>query len=71
MPDTRNESPRSAPREEAAIARSTVAAPVAALVVDFLAARGVDRVFGLQGGHIQPIWDVLGQRGIRIVDVRD
>jgi acetolactate synthase-1/2/3 large subunit len=23
----------------------------------FLEARGVDRVFGLQGGHIQPIWD--------------
>ncbi|MEP7275187.1 MAG: thiamine pyrophosphate-binding protein [Betaproteobacteria bacterium] len=47
------------------------ATPVATLVVDFLAARGVDRVFGLQGGHIQPIWDVLGQRGLRIVDVRD
>ncbi len=44
---------------------------VAELVVDFLQARGVDRVFGLQGGHIQPIWDQLGQRGIRIVDVRD
>jgi acetolactate synthase-1/2/3 large subunit len=44
---------------------------VAELVVDFLIARGVDRVFGLQGGHIQPIWDQLGQRGVRIVDVRD
>ena len=51
--------------------RPATATPVAALVVDFLAAHGVDRVFGLQGGHIQPIWDVLGQRGIRIVDVRD
>jgi acetolactate synthase-1/2/3 large subunit len=40
-------------------------------VVDFLVARKVDRVFGLQGGHIQPIWDQLGQRGVRIVDVRD
>src|SRR4029453_9010751 len=40
-------------------------------VVAFLIARGVDRVFGLQGGHIQPIWDQLGQRGVRIVDVRD
>ncbi|MCS7100900.1 MAG: thiamine pyrophosphate-binding protein, partial [Burkholderiaceae bacterium] len=29
------------------------------------------RVFGLQGGHIQPIWDELAQRGVRIVDVRD
>jgi len=44
---------------------------VAEIVVDFLIARGVDRVFGLQGGHIQPIWDQLGQRGVRIVDVRD
>jgi acetolactate synthase-1/2/3 large subunit len=44
---------------------------VAGLVVDFLVARGVDRVFGLQGGHIQPIWDNLARRGVRIVDVRD
>lgn len=44
---------------------------VAELVVDFLVARNVDRVFGLQGGHIQPIWDQLGQRGVRIIDVRD
>ena len=44
---------------------------VAELVVEFLIAHGVDRVFGLQGGHIQPIWDQLAQRGVRIVDVRD
>lgn len=44
---------------------------VAELVVEFLAARGIDRVFGLQGGHIQPIWDHLAQRGVRIIDVRD
>ena len=44
---------------------------VAELVVEFLLARGIDRVFGLQGGHIQPIWDQLAQRGVRIVDVRD
>ncbi|MFN7277176.1 MAG: thiamine pyrophosphate-binding protein [Betaproteobacteria bacterium] len=44
---------------------------VAEAVADWLVARGVDRVFGLQGGHIQPIWDHLGQRGVRIVDVRD
>lgn len=47
------------------------ARPVADLVVEFLVARGVDRVFGLQGGHIQPIWDHLVQRNVRIVDVRD
>jgi acetolactate synthase-1/2/3 large subunit len=44
---------------------------VAELIVEFLSAHGVDRVFGLQGGHIQPIWDHLARRGIRIVDVRD
>src|SRR5512134_3147361 len=44
---------------------------VAEWVARFLAARGVDRIFGLQGGHIQPIWDHAAQLGIRIVDVRD
>src|SRR3954470_8515757 len=50
---------------------ASLARSVAQLVVEFLAARNVDRVFGLQGGHIQPIWDQLAQRGIRIIDVRD
>lgn len=44
---------------------------VAAWIAHTLQARGIDRVFGLQGGHIQPIWDHLGRRGIRIIDVRD
>jgi acetolactate synthase I/II/III large subunit len=44
---------------------------VASLVAEFLQEHGVDRVFGLQGGHIQPIWDQLARRGVRIVDVRD
>lgn len=44
---------------------------VAAWVARSLAARGVDRVFGLQGGHIQPIWDHVARLGIRIIDVRD
>ena len=43
----------------------------AELVVRFLIARGVDRVYGLQGGHIQPMWDHLARRGVRIIDVRD
>jgi acetolactate synthase-1/2/3 large subunit len=43
----------------------------AAWIAKFLQRRGVDRVFGLQGGHIQPIWDWLGKLGIRIIDVRD
>jgi acetolactate synthase-1/2/3 large subunit len=40
-------------------------------IARFLKANGVDRVFGLQGGHIQPIWDYVARLGIRIVDVRD
>jgi len=43
---------------------------VAAWVAEFLKARGIDRIFGLQGGHIQPIWDHAARLGIRIVDVR-
>jgi acetolactate synthase-1/2/3 large subunit len=52
-------------------AAPAVARTVAEWVADFLVARGVDRVFGLQGGHIQPIWDHLALKGVRIIDVRD
>ena len=45
-------------------------ATVAEWVARYLAARGPARVFGLQGGHIQPIWDRLAASGIAIVDVR-
>jgi acetolactate synthase I/II/III large subunit len=44
---------------------------VAEWIAEFLVARGVDRVYGLQGGHIQPIWDHLAQRNVRVFDVRD
>ena len=43
---------------------------VAGWIARTLRARGVDRVFRLQGGHIQPIWDHCARLGIRIVDVR-
>jgi acetolactate synthase-1/2/3 large subunit len=43
----------------------------AARIAQFLERRGIDRIFGLQGGHIQPIWDWLPRLGIRIIDVRD
>jgi acetolactate synthase-1/2/3 large subunit len=43
----------------------------AAWIGRFLKLRGIDRIFGLQGGHIQPIWDHVARQGIRIVDVRD
>ena len=43
---------------------------VARLIAEFLARRGVRRVYGLCGGHIQPIWDEAARLGIQIVDVR-
>jgi len=43
----------------------------AAWIARFLKTRGIDRIFGLQGGHIQPIWDHIARQGIRIIDVRD
>ena len=43
----------------------------AAWIARFLQGRGIDRIFGLQGGHIQPIWDHAARLGIRIIDVRD
>ena len=36
-----------------------------------LSARGVRRIFGLEGGHVQPLWDHAARLGIAIVDVRD
>lgn len=35
-----------------------------------LRAQGVERVYGLCGGHIQPLWDAISRAGIDIVDVR-
>jgi acetolactate synthase-1/2/3 large subunit len=40
-------------------------------IARFLKTRGIDRIFGLQGGHIQPMWDHVARQGIRIIDVRD
>lgn len=44
---------------------------VAGVVARFLKARGVDRVFGLCGGHIMPLWMRIDAEGIAITDVRD
>lgn len=44
---------------------------VASVIAKLLRAKGVDRVFGLCGGHIMPIWMKLDEVGITIVDVRD
>ena len=43
----------------------------AAWIAKFLINRKVELVFGLQGGHIQPIWDHCYKLGIKIIDVRD
>ena len=43
----------------------------AGVIARFLKARGVDRIFGLCGGHIMPIWMCCDAEGISIVDVRD
>ncbi len=43
----------------------------AAWIAKFLINRKVEFVFGLQGGHIQPIWDHCYKLGIKIIDVRD
>jgi glyoxylate carboligase len=43
---------------------------VAELIAGHLRWRGVERVYGLCGGHIQPVWDALARLGVRIVDVR-
>jgi len=41
------------------------------VIARFLKERGVERVFGLCGGHILPIWDHVDRLGIEIIDVRD
>jgi acetolactate synthase-1/2/3 large subunit len=41
------------------------------LIARLLKRRGVERVFGLCGGHIMPIWMRLDAHGVRIIDVRD
>lgn len=43
---------------------------VAAWIARLLKERGIDRFFGLQGGHIQPIWDHATRNGIKVYDVR-
>lgn len=50
--------------------RGTRSRTGARLIAEFLARRGVSRIYGLCGGHIQPIWDEAARIGIRIVDVR-
>lgn len=43
---------------------------VARLITEYLLSQGVQRIYGLCGGHIQPIWDEASRAGLQIVDVR-
>jgi hypothetical protein len=43
---------------------------VAELVAHYLTCQNVSRVYGLVGGHIQPMWDAAARAGLQIVDVR-
>lgn len=43
---------------------------VAELVAGFLATQGVRRLFGLCGGHVQPLWDAADRLGIEVIGVR-
>jgi acetolactate synthase I/II/III large subunit len=43
---------------------------VAELVARYLLSQGVSRIYGIVGGHIQPMWDAAARAGIRMVDVR-
>ncbi len=45
-------------------------ATVAARLAEAIARRGTRRVYGLSGGHVQPLWDELDRAGVTIVDVR-
>ena len=44
---------------------------VADLIARFIKSQGVQRVYGLCGGHIMPVWMALDAHGILIIDVRD
>lgn len=52
------------------VATGVDAGTVAERVAEHLVQWGVTRVYGLCGGHIQPIWDAIARAGIEIVDVR-
>ena len=44
---------------------------VARAVAEFLVGHGVERVYGLCGGHVLPIWDEVARLGVGVVDVRN
>ena len=59
------------PKELLIVPPATANQSVAQFVARGIRALGADRVFGLQGGHIQPIWDALAQLDVPVIDARD
>ena len=53
------------------MAESLTGKCIADMVSAVLRYHDVDRVFGLCGGHIMPLWIAVHAAGIRIIDVRD
>lgn len=51
--------------------KEIVGSSVAELVADALHRHRVERVFGLCGGHIMPLWMALHAAGVDIIDARD
>ena len=48
----------------------TMSDTVSQTIAKYLVSQGVTRVYGLCGGHIQPLWDAVARAGIEIVDTR-
>jgi acetolactate synthase-1/2/3 large subunit len=59
------------PEESLIVPSAKPGETVAQFVARGVRALGADRVFGLQGGHIQPIWDALAQLDVPVIDARD
>src|SRR5437763_5690 len=52
-------------------ASSTMAELGSDVTVTCVACQGVERVYGLCGGHVLPTWDEVARLGIQVVDVRN
>lgn len=49
---------------------ASASSTIATEIVNYLKSQHVARVYGLSGGHIQPLWDAIARAGIAVVDVR-
>jgi thiamine pyrophosphate-dependent acetolactate synthase large subunit-like protein/enamine deaminase RidA (YjgF/YER057c/UK114 family) len=62
----------SAPPREVNLSNEFLSRPATAAhaIARLIASRGLERVYGLPGGHVKPIWDELDRAGVRIVSTR-